>query len=78
MIVTLGERSWQCGRETADALLNTAKEKYTNEGKNAIYGVEKNGKLDMRRDEFPSMSKLKDHIRAYKNLGFKVYYVKAK
>ncbi len=76
MIVTLCEKAWQCGRETADSMLKTARQKYIADGKNAIYGVEKEGKLDMCRDEFESISKLKECIRLLKSQGFKVYYVK--
>ena len=38
-----------------------------------VYALEKNDYAELRKDIWPSKTKLKDTIRTFKSQGFKVY-----
>ncbi len=56
--------------------LKIAKEKYKKEKANAIYAVEKDGIIEMKRDTFPSGALLSEASKQYTQQGFKVYSVR--
>lgn len=56
--------------------LNLAKEKFKKEKANAIYAVEKDGIIEMKRDTFLSDALLSEESLQYTQQGFKVYSVR--
>ena len=69
MIVIIGKKSYQMSRKAADKLLEQMSE-YVPFG---IYAVEKDGKIEARKDVCTSMTQLKSLTRQFRQNGFKVY-----
>lgn len=63
---------YQGGGKTVKTIQNMAKESL--KGQNAIYSIEKDGVIEMRKDIFPSVSALKKEVTKYIKDGFKVKY----
>jgi len=57
------------------ACLETARDKYKEEKQYAIYAVEKDGIIEMKREISDSNEVLRAAVVKYQNRGFKVYYI---
>ncbi len=75
MLIHINGNVYEGDRQYADAILKVAKEKYKKERSNAIYGVEKNDMLEMKRETFLSSKLMNEKISEYRKAGFKVYSV---
>lgn len=75
MLIYINGNVYEGDRQYADAILKVAKEKYKKERSNAIYGVEKNGMLEMKRETFLSSKLMQEKSAEYRKVGFKVHSV---
>ena len=73
MVIQINGNTYSGDRAYADSILKIAKEKYKKERSNAIYGIEKDDILEMKRDTFLSSKLMNEEITKYRNNGFKVY-----
>jgi len=72
-ILMINDTTYSMGDITARVVLDTAKGAM--KGKNAIYAIEKNNIIEMKKDVFPSIAALKAEATKYIKAGFKVSYV---
>lgn len=69
MKVIVNNHLYKMNKEEVKGLLEIARENI----KDGIIAIEKDGLIEMRKDTFESNSKLKNMIKEYKDLGYKVY-----
>lgn len=69
MLVSIGKRVWEMSRKGCEGLLSMASEQIPF----GIYAIEKNGRIEIRRDKCSSVTQLKSLTRQYKAAGYKVY-----
>lgn len=74
--VLIDDKVHQMTDKVAKVLIKMAKEKYRKEMRNAIVAVEKDGKIEMRRDVFGTFKDLQKQAQELKANGFKAHYVK--
>jgi len=73
MLVTVGNKTWQCGALTASQLIKVAKEQF--KGKHAIVALEKGNTLEMRKDTFTNRTTMLKQVAKYMEKGFTVHIV---
>lgn len=69
---------YRCDDKIIQNCLNVAKEKFEKEKCTAIYAVEKEGIIEMKKEVFTAadMDLFNSALNKYKAAGFKVYYTK--
>lgn len=74
--IIVNGNAYQGDEQYAKNCLNLAKEKFKKEKANAIYAVEKDNIIEMKRDTFLSGALLSEASKQYTQQGFKVYSVR--
>lgn len=72
MIVDVNGKVYQMSLSLYQNVLTTAKDAV--KASNCIYALEKDGRIEMRRDIFPDIKTLKAEAKQYIRLGFTVHY----
>lgn len=77
MICLIENKAYELEKETIEAILKMAKEKYINEHKHAVYAVkDKETKMfDLKRQEAKTEKQLLEIVEEYKKNNFEVYYI---
>lgn len=74
--IIVNGHSYKGDEQYAKNCLNLAKEKFKKEKANAIYAVEKDNIIEMKKETFNAPSTLGKAILNYTKQGFKVYSVR--
>lgn len=75
-IIIVNGHSYKGDEQYAKNCLNLAKEKFKKEKANAIYAVEKDNIIEMKKEIFTSGTLLSEASKQYTQQGFKVYSVR--
>lgn len=70
--------TYEAGPTYIQNCLNLAKEKFKKEKENAIYAVEKDNIIEMKKETFLSGALLSEASKQYTQKGYKVYSVRRK
>lgn len=74
--IIVNGHTYEGDEQYAKNCLNLAKEKFKKEKANAIYAVEKDNILEMKKETFLSGTLLSEASKQYIQQGFKVYSVR--
>ena len=74
----IGPKVYETTMKMALASINMASEKYTEENKNAIIALEKDGMIVLRKDIYTSKEQLLDEVSKWEKGNYKCHYVLAK
>lgn len=74
--IIVNGHTYKGDEQYAKNCLNLAKEKFKKEKANAIYAVERDGIIEMKRDTFLSSALLSEASKQYTQQGYKVYSVR--
>lgn len=70
MRVIIGESVYRMTGEQTDKLLMVARKRI----KSGIYAVEKDGVVELKKEKYKTETGLRNAVRKYEKLGFKVFY----
>lgn len=74
MIILINGHTYKMGKNEFKGFIKELKKKF--KGKNIILGIEKDGILECRKDEFETPTELLDEVQRWISKKYKVYYVR--